>query len=114
MSAWSTPVSHPKKAPTTRVQNTAGRSSSATWSVSLEVWTDHENKIDSLLDNDHPGRVSHRKRRCRANMAISGQPPWHRTRPWLPNVLFRHPRRLEGTWSHRHPRTAFSAAQGMG
>ena len=36
ISAWSNPASRRKKAPTTRVRNTAGRSSSATWSVSLE------------------------------------------------------------------------------
>src|SRR5580658_5595953 len=50
MSAWSNPVSGRKKTPTIRVRATAGRSSSAAWSVSLGGWTDHESKISCLLD----------------------------------------------------------------
>src|SRR5580658_1300518 len=42
MSAWSIPVSARTKMPTTRARATAGRSSPATWSVSLGDWIDQE------------------------------------------------------------------------
>src|SRR5580704_12063454 len=100
--------------PPTRAQPTDGRSSPATWSTSLAGATDHESKKRYLLDYDRTHSIFYRRRRFRADVAISRQPPWRRARPWLPNVLLCHPGVLEGAWSHCHTRAAFSAAQGMG
>src|ERR1700735_5157021 len=113
MSAWNKPASGRNKMPPTRVRRTDGRNSSATWSVSLGGWTDHEREIHCLLDDYRTRCVFHERGRY-AGGTIYEQPPWVGAGAWLSNVLLCDHRSLESAWSHCHTRAAFSAAQGMG
>src|ERR1700735_40283 len=63
MSAWNKPASGRNKMPPTRVRRTDGRNSSATWSVSLGGWTDHEREIHCLLDDYRTRCVFHERGR---------------------------------------------------